>query len=84
MTILYMFLAILMFPAILLVVLGFWALVGHICDRIYLRYYPGPAPYCDIDPLCHSAFVWDQDRKGYGWIGDVSVCITKKDRVVIR
>jgi len=25
-------------------------------------------PFCDIDPRCHIAFVWDKD--GNGWIGD--------------
>lgn len=24
-------------------------------------------PFCDIDPKCHIAFIWDKD--GVGWIG---------------
>ena len=50
-----MFLMVLAFPAILLLIIGFYTALGALLDKFVTE---ETAPYCDIDPLCHPGFVW--------------------------
>lgn len=45
-------------------------LVGKVLTWVDRRVHP-VYPFCDIDPLCHSAFALDKD--GNGWIGTILV-----------
>ena len=65
---LIMFLVVLLFPLILLVIIGFYTALGGLLDRLLNKEIP---PYCDIDPLCHSGFYWDTN--GDGWIHGIKV-----------
>jgi len=58
-------------PAILILTFIFWLIVGGLTNFLFDAIYPSDPPYCDIDPLCHEAFVWD--KEGNGWIGNTLV-----------
>jgi hypothetical protein len=66
MDIVLMLLVVILSPAILIITLGFWSMVGAIISR----FETSPPLYCDIDPLCHPAFIW---KGGDGWIRDQKV-----------
>lgn len=46
------------------------AFIGAL-DSLTNRINPPAPPFCNIDPLCHPAFLWAKD--GSGWIGPVCV-----------
>lgn len=60
-----------MSPVIIVGTYVFWMTVGCILENGMRRLFPDPPPYCDIDPRCHSAFVFAAD--GSGWIGGICV-----------
>ena len=58
-------------PALLIGTLILWWMIGVILEKVIRGLFPDPPPYCDIDPMCHPAFVWHKD--GSGWIGNICV-----------
>lgn len=66
-------------PAVIIITIVFWKVVGHLLNMLLDKIYPPDAPYCDIDPRCHQAFVWRSD--GTGWIGNIRVIRGHEDGV---
>lgn len=61
-------------PIVFILAISWTFFVIGSLDKIFGE--PALPPYCDIDPLCHPAFAWNND--GSGWIGNICVRKAKK------